>query len=157
MRTTAILSTLLLSAGLLTGCGGGGSSSDAYCDDLKAAKAQFDALDSGTPDFNELDKAFKTFHGLADDAPSEVADEWKTLDGAITDLEKGLEDVGLTVKDLGSITSGQIPEGMTQEDLTKALPKLQTAFKSLDDDKVQKAADEIEKHAKSECNIKLGS
>jgi len=158
MRTTAILSTVVLSASVLTGCGGGGgSSTDAYCKDLKAAKADFSSLGSSTPDFGKFSDVIDTFHKLAGDAPSEVKSEWKTLDSAMSTLQKDLKDAGLSFDDLGPISQGQMPEGMTQDDLTKLGPTLQKAFAKLDDPKFKKASDKIEKHAKSECNVDLGS
>jgi hypothetical protein len=158
MRTTAVLSTFVLSAGLLAGCGGGGSNStDAYCKDLKAAKSDFAALDSSTPDFDAFSKAIATFHKLADKAPSDVSAEWKTLDRAFTTLEKDLKANGLSLADLGKITQGQIPDGMTPEKLQEVTPKLEATFKKLDDPKFKKAGDTIEKHAKDKCNVDLGS
>jgi hypothetical protein len=157
MRTTAILTTAVLSVGLLAGCGGGddkdasGSGSSEYCKDLKAAKADFDSLDSSSPDFSRFDEAVKTFHQLADEAPSEVEAEWKTLDGALTSLETALADAGLTLEDLGKVSSGQLPPGVTQEDLAALAPKLQSTFNA----DVEKASDQIAKHAKSECGVDL--
>jgi cytochrome c556 len=158
MRTTAVLSTFVLSAGLVAGCGGGGgNSTDAYCKDLKAAKADFAALDSSTPDFDAFSKAIATFHKLADKAPSDISAEWKTLDGGFSTLEADLKAAGLTLQDLGKITQGQIPEGMSAEDIQAATPKLEETFKKLDDPKFKKAGDTIEKHAKDKCGVKLGS
>jgi hypothetical protein len=158
MRATAVLSTLVLSTSLLAGCGGGGgNSTDAYCKDLKAAKADFAALGSTSPDFDAFSKAINTFHKLAGKAPSEVSADWKTLDGAFTTLEKDLKDAGLTLSDLGKITQGQVPDGMTADDLQKVTPKLQAIFTKLDNDKFKKAGDAIEKHAKKECNVDLSS
>jgi hypothetical protein len=158
MRTTAILTTVLLSAGLVAGCGSDGGdkgSTGDYCKELKAAKADFDTFDSDTPDFNKFDDAINSFHELADGAPSEVADDWKTVDGALTAMEKALADAGLKMEDIGAISAGKLPEGMTAEDVQKLGPKLQTAFSGLDSKEVDKAGDAIEKHAKSECDIDL--
>jgi len=158
MRTTAILSTLVLSAGVLAGCGGGGddsSSSSSYCKDLKAAKAKFATFSSSTPDFDKLDDAIATMHDLADGAPSSVADDWKILDDGLQAMEKALDDAGLKISDLGAISAGQLPEGMTAEELTAIGPKLQEAFSGLSGDEFTKATDAIEKHAKSECGINL--
>jgi hypothetical protein len=172
MRVTAIVSTVVLSAGLsaglLAGCGSSddkagadkstgdkGSSAGDYCAQLKDAKADFDTLDSDSPDFSKFDDAIARFHELADAAPSEVADDWKTLDGALTTMEKALSDAGLKIEDLGAITAGNLPEGMTAEDLQAIGPKLQTAFSGLETDEVEKAGDAIEKHAKSECGVDL--
>jgi hypothetical protein len=159
MRTTAILSTVVLGASLVAGCGSsdGGSkaSSDSYCGAVKAAKADFASFGSSTPDFDKFDSVLDTFHKLADKAPSEVSDDWKVLDDAFTTLEKDLGEAGLSLEDLGAISQGQVPEGMSQEDLTTLAPKLQETFAKLDDDKFKKASDAIEKHAKDECGINL--
>ena len=170
MRVTVIMSTVVLSAGLLAGCGSGdddksgadkgdkdkgSSASGDYCTQLKSAKADFDTFESDSPDFSKFDDAIATFHELADDAPSEVADDWKTLDGALTTMESALEDAGLKLEDLGAISAGQLPEGMTAEELQALGPKLQSSFSGLETDDVKKAGDEIEKHAKSECNVDL--
>jgi hypothetical protein len=157
-RTLAALSTVVLSAGLLAGCGGGSSSSSStYCKELKAAKADFGSLGSGSADFSKFDQVIATFHKLAGDAPAAVSSEWKTLDGALATLQKDLDAAGLPLKDLGAISQGQMPPGMTQSDLAALAPKLQTAFGKLDDPKFKKASDTIEKHAKSECHVTLSS
>lgn len=158
MRTTVILSSLALAAGLVAGCGSSDdktSSGGGYCKDLKSAKDSFDTFDSSSPNFDKLDEAFKTMHKLADEAPSPVDDDWKTLDDALTTMEKALSDAGLKASDLSKVIAGQLPEGMTAEQLQAAVPKLQTAFSGFDSDKVKTATDAIEKHAKSECNVSL--
>ena len=154
MRATAIVSSVLLSASLVAGCGGDGGSSSgsgAYCKDLKAAKADFDTFNSSSPDFEKLDDAFQTMHDLSDGAPPEVADEWKTLDGALTSMEKTLADAGLEVSDLGALATGGLPEGVTAEEMQSLFPKLQ----ELSSEKVEKAGDKIQKHAKDECGVDL--
>jgi hypothetical protein len=156
MRTTAVLSTIALSGAMLTGCGSsGGSSSSSYCDELKAAKSQFSSLNSGTPDFDKFSEAIATFHKIADHAPKDISADWKKLDAALTKLEADLKSAGLSLKDLGTITSGGVPEGMTQEELTAALPKLQSAFTSLSSSDLEAASKNIEKNAKTECKINL--
>jgi hypothetical protein len=165
MRVTVILSTVVLGAGLLAGCGGsgdkagsgdkGGSSASGYCKDLKAAQSDFTTLNSDTPDFSKLDDAIKTFHKLADEAPSAVHDDWKTLDDAFSSVTKALDDAGISMDDLAKITSGQMPEGMTQDDLAALGPKLQSTFSNLDQDAVKKAGENVEKHAKSVCKVDL--
>jgi hypothetical protein len=167
MRVTVILSTMVLTTGLVAGCGGGGdkdsagqkagSSGSGYCADLEAAKADFSTLNSDSPDFTKLDDAITTFHELAGEAPSAVADDWKTLDNAFTTLEKALDDAGITMADLGAITRGEMPEGMTQADLAALGPKLQSTFGNLDQDAVKKAGDNVEKHAKSVCHVDLNA
>jgi len=160
MRTTVILSSVVLAASLVAGCGGSGddgksSSSGSYCKDLKKAKDTFDTVDGSSPDLNNFDEAIATLHKLADEAPSAVDEDWKALDDALTAMEKALSDAGLKASDLGKITAGQLPDGMTAEELQAAVPKLQTAFSGMDTQKVKDATDDIEKHAKSACNVSL--
>ena len=157
MRTTVILSSVVLAASLVAGCGGGDDkgASGGYCKELKSAKATFDTVGGSSPDLTKFDDAIATLHKLADDAPSAVEDDWKTLDDALQAMEKALADAGLKATDLGKITSGQLPDGMTAEELQAAVPKLQEAFSGMDTEKVKNATDKIEKHAKSECDVDL--
>ena len=164
MRTTAVLSSAVLATALLAGCGSSGdsgksgsesSSSGDYCQQLKAAKKDFSSLNGTTPDFAKFDQAIATFHKLAGDAPSAVAGDWETLDGAFTTLQKDLAAAGLSLKDLGPITKGQMPPGMTQADLAALGPKLQATFAKLDDPRFTTAGKNIEKHAKSVCHVDL--
>jgi hypothetical protein len=159
MRTTVILSSVVLAASLVAGCGssgdGGSSSSGSYCKDLKKAKDTFDTLDGSSPDLNKFDDAIATLHKLADEAPSKIDKDWKALDGALTTMEKALADAGLKASDLGKITAGQLPDGMTAEELQASVPKLQAAFSGMDTQKVKDATSAIEKHAKSTCKVDL--
>lgn len=176
MRTTAIIATVLLSASLVAGCGSSdkspeksaakssdkatsgttaGSGGGDYCDELKAAKADFDTFNSSSPDFTKFDDAIAAFHELAGDAPPAVAADWKTLDAALTGMEKALADAGLKIEDLGTILAGKLPPGMTTAQVQAIGPKLQAAFSGLETPDVQKAGDAIEKHAKSECGVEL--
>ncbi len=130
---------------------GAGASADDYCDQLKDAKAQLENFESTDPDFSEMDKALDTMHELADNAPDEVAADWKVVDEGVTTVETALEDAGITMADLGKIQTGQMPEGVDMAKLQELAPKLQ----SLSDAKFQKATDNIEKHAKDECDVDL--
>ena len=96
-----------LCASTLTACGGG---TKAYCDDLRAANKDFSSLDSA--DFSKFDEAISTMHKLADEAPDEVASDWKVLDGALNDLQDALKKAGLTMDDLSKMSSGQMPDNV---------------------------------------------
>ncbi len=148
-RLLSTLSVLALSAGLLTACGG--SSSDAYCSELKSDKAYFDSIGSGT-DASKIDEAFEKFHSLAKKAPDEVADDWKVLDDAITTVQKALKDAGVTFADLAKAEGGQLPKGVDPQKLAAIVPKLQ----ALSNAKFKKASTAIEKHAKDTCDVNLG-
>jgi len=142
------LAGMALIGATLAGCGGG-DDTKAYCDDVEAAQSEFSSLNSG--DIGGLDKAIDAFHKLAKSSPDEVADDWKTLDGTMTQIETAFEDAGISFSDLEDMENGEIPEGA---DMSK-LAGLATEFEDLDSDKVTKAADNISKHAKDECGVDL--
>ena len=157
MRAAAFLCTLTLGSGVLAGCGGGESATETYCKDLKAAKADFASLNTSAPDFDKFDQVIATFHKLAKDAPPKVEKEWKTLDEGLTTLQKDLADAGLSLADLAPISRGELPKGMTQDQLSALAPKLQAAFAKLESSTFQDASRKIEKHAKTACGVDLTS
>ena len=132
----------------LTACGGG---NDAYCEDLKSAKKDFDALSAG--DAEQLDQTFETLQGLADEAPDEISEEWAQLDESITQVQTALDDAGLTFEDLASAQSGELPEGVSQEDLQA----LAAEFQNIGSQETQEASEAIEEHAQEECDVNLSS
>jgi phage-related minor tail protein len=150
MKLPLVLAGALLLGGTLTACGGDGGADSDYCKDIKKAEKTFSSMSSG--DVDQLDAAFKTFHQLADEAPSEVESDWKKLDGAITTVEKALKDAGLKFSDFDDIQKGDIPEGV---DVSK-LSGLASEFSKLNSDEFTKASQNIEKHAKDTCKVDLG-
>lgn len=155
-KFTVSTAGLALGVALLAGCGddGGGSAAGGdYCDQLKDAKAEFDSFESSEPDFSKMDEAFDTMKQLGDDAPEEVADDWKVVDSGITTMTDALDDAGITFEDLGGLSSGEMPEGVDMEKLQELGPKLQ----ELNSEEFQTATDNIEKHAKDECDVDLSS
>ena len=77
-RLSSLLAVVVLSASLLSGCGGGGT--DAYCDTLKDTQKDFDDFESA--DFSNFDQFTERVDKLADEAPDEVKDDWKVLKDA---------------------------------------------------------------------------
>lgn len=159
MKIPMAIASAVLLGGVLTACGGsdgggnsatGGSGSD-YCKDIKEAAATFGDLDSG--DSASIAAAFATFHKLADEAPGAIKDDWKTLDGAITTVEKALADAGLKVEDFDELQSGKIPEGVDVSKLTG----LASEFQKLSSADFEKSSKAIETHAKSVCKVDLNN
>lgn len=147
---------LTLAASVLTACGSGGGGGDAsgdYCQELKTDKAYFADLSGSNPDLSQLDQVFQRMHTLADDAPDDVAADWKTLDGAITTIQNALKDAGLKPSDLAAMQNGQVPAGVDPAKLAELAPKLQ-ALSSTD---VSDAATRISSHAKKTCGVDLTS
>ncbi|MBO9521855.1 MAG: hypothetical protein J7518_09985 [Nocardioidaceae bacterium] len=156
MRKTAILTAgLLLGASLLGGCGGGddkGSSSKGYCDLLKDSQSELNTLSGNdVPDAKEFEKFLDRADDLAKEAPAAVKDDWKVLDGTLDDLQKALDDAGITLQQLSEAASGKMPEGL---DASK-LQALGTKLQGLSSEKLTKATAAIQKHAKDECGVDL--
>jgi len=150
MKMSRALVGVVLVGAALAGCGGGDDGAgSAYCKDLKTAKATFSNVGSGG--VAQLEKAFSTFHDLADEAPSDVKDDWNKLDGAITKLEKALDDAGVKLSELAGLTSGQVPKGVDVNKLKSAL----TELNSLNSAGFRDASTAIEKHAKDVCKVDL--
>jgi hypothetical protein len=154
-RILSAVAAAALGLCLLTACGddsgdkaSGGGSGD-YCKDLKSAVKNVDALKNG--DFSDLQKTTDAMHKLADEAPSEIKDDWKTLTAGVDKLVKALKDAGLDDKDMATLQSGQIPDGVDMD----ALQGLMTEIQALDTDEFQKAGDNINKHAKDKCGVDL--
>jgi hypothetical protein len=153
-RILATVAAAALGLGLLSACGSddggkaGGSSGD-YCNDLKAAKKEVDALKGG--DFSDLQKTTDAMHKLADEAPDELKDDWDTLVTGVDKLVAALKKAGLDDSDMATLQSGQIPDGVDMD----ALTGLMTEIQALDTDKFQAAGDNINKHAKDKCGVDL--
>lgn len=153
MRISPGLAALALAGALLTGCGGStdsaSSDTEAYCSDLKADKTYFDSLNDG--DVDKFGDAFEKLHALSDKAPSEVADDWATVDKGITSFETALEDAEIKFEDLKQISKGTIPDGVDPQKLQELATKLD-GFGGPEFDKAGKA---IQKHAKKTCDVDL--
>jgi hypothetical protein len=154
LRSLALAAVAVL-LGAVAGCGGGGSteaggnSAEQYCSSLRDAQKEFGALESGDVTGTNLDRIFDRMHGIADQAPPAVADEWKTLDGAISQMESGLKDLGLSFKDLSN------PKKLQGVDPQK-LQQFGQDMQKIGGQRFQQAGNAIEKHAQQECGIKLG-
>lgn len=153
-RTLALAAvTAVLTSGLVA-CGGNDDSaagSGDYCDQLSKADSAFSALDG--QDVSKLQDAVDAVNEFADSAPDDVKDDWKVLADTFGQLEKALADAGIKLSDLASIQNGDLPEGADMEKLMALGEQMQ----DLGGEEAQKAADAIEKNAKDECDIDLGS
>jgi len=152
VRSLALTGAAVL-LGVLAGCGGGDSATEAnstkdYCEGLRNVQKEFRALESGDPSKVNLDDAFGRLQDLADQAPPAVADEWAALDNAISGMDRALEDAGLGFNDLNR-------ESLQNLDPQKAR-ELGRKAQQFGGQQLEKASRAIEKHARTECNIKLG-
>jgi hypothetical protein len=145
-----MLAATAFAASLLSGCGGGGST-DSYCDSLEKTQKDFDDFESA--DFSNFDDFTDRVEELADEAPDEVKDDWKVLSDAFKAFVEALDKAGLDPADLEGLGTGELPEGVDMEALTEAMTEAQ----ALGSEEVEKATENIEKHAKDECNIDLST
>jgi hypothetical protein len=166
MRRAAILTAgLVLSTGLLAGCGSDkgsdsttptSSGSGSYCDQLKAAKADVSSLTSenGDPDFSKFDQIVAKMKQLQAVAPSDVADDWKTIGDTLDKLTKALDDAGIKLDDLmTAVSTGKLPPGVDQTKLVALASQLQ----SLSSADLTAAGDAITKNAKEQCGLDLSA
>lgn len=151
--TTMAAAGTLFAAALLTGCGGDDNSASAYCDTMKDASELITSFtgNASTPDFDEIQDFVDKAKELADQAPAAVEDDWKTMVGGMDDLAAALDEVGLKLEDLGGMLTGEMPEGIDQEQLLALGEKLQ----GLAGEEMTKAGEAIGEHAEKECGLKL--
>jgi len=154
IKTLVGAAVLTVAGSVLTACGGdsGSGASGDYCSELKDDQAFFADFQGSNGDLGNLDEAFSRMHTLAGDAPDDVADDWKTLDDALTTIEDALKEAGLKPSDLGKLGSGQLPPNVDPSKLQELLPKLQ----ALSSGDVSDAAQRIATNAKDKCGVKLG-
>lgn len=154
MKLSAALAGTVLACSGIAGCGGsassnGGGNAASYCSDLKKANQNFTALRAG--DLSKLDSAFNTFHTLAKEAPAKISADWKTIDGAVSTMQQGFKDAGISFKDLGQLQQGKVPPGV---DVTK-LAGLSATLAKFNDPKFKTASDNIAKDAKDVCKFTI--
>ncbi|MCL8025978.1 hypothetical protein [Nocardioides bruguierae] len=128
-----------------------GAGSGDYCADLTSTQEDLSGLSGDDP--ASLDQAFTAFDTLAAEAPDEVAEQWTVLTDMADQVRTALDENDLTLEDLSTLsTTGQLPEGVTQEQVIAVGEELS----SLTSAKVSEAASAISVHAQSECGITLG-
>jgi len=126
--------------------GGGVELTGDCCAELKSASDSFDTLDEGQ--VGQFEEAIAVLQQLGSEAPSEIADDWQVLTGALDIFEQALADAGLTMADLTDPSSVQDLDPQVLQELTQKLD-------SLDSKKFDVASEAIEEHAKSECGIDM--
>jgi hypothetical protein len=87
---TLVLAVSLLAAGL-SGCA---DQKEKYCDAVKDHQQELGEV-LGEEGPTALLKALPIFRDLADEAPQDIRDEWRTFIAALEGLESALEDAGV--------------------------------------------------------------
>jgi hypothetical protein len=108
-RTATALLSVALVAVLAGGCK---DQQEKYCDAVKDHQQELGVvLGDGSPD--ALLKALPIVRDLADDAPEDLRDEWRTVIDAVAGLQKALDDAGV---DAATYDRDHPPAGLTQGD-----------------------------------------
>jgi hypothetical protein len=133
--------------------GGGSDPASAYCTALKGAKDKFKTLDLTGLDDDQFKQVTDEFDALGAAAPAEVKADWATVSSALKHIYQILSDAGLSFNDLQKLGSGQLPKGVSAQEMAKLGKQL---TKSMQGSGFQAAAARITAEAKAECGVSLG-
>jgi hypothetical protein len=138
------VAALLAAALLVTGCA---DQKEKYCDAVKDHQQELgEILGGGSPD--ALLKALPIFRDLADDAPEDLRDEWKTVIDAVAGLQEALEDAGV---DPATYDRDHPPEGLSQADQDA----IDAAARQLSSEETVTALSGVDQQAKDVCGTPL--
>jgi hypothetical protein len=133
----------------LTACSGGSeqTTTEQYCVSVKSVQQELKSLQGGGP--RNVQRAFDRMQELAEQAPPAVADEWRTLDGALTGVEDALRRAGLGFGDLTD------PQSLRSLDPQQARALTEKA-QQLGAQRYADASRAIQQHAQKACGVRLG-
>ena len=137
-------SAVLAVALLATGCA---DQQEKYCDAIEDHQQELgEILGDGSPD--ALLKALPIFRDLADEAPEDLRDEWKTVINAVAGLQEALEDAGV---DAATYDRDDPPEGLSQADQEA----IDAAAGQLGSEETVTALSAVDQQAKDVCGTPL--
>lgn len=139
--STGVATVLLL--GALGGCG-----QKSYCETFEDNQEAFAAM-LADPSAIGLLKQRPMLRTLADRAPDDLRDEWRTLLGALDDFSETLDESGVEPEDF---VDGEPPAELSAEQRAR-IARAADELASLD---VVEAANGIEQQAKDVCKLQLG-
>jgi hypothetical protein len=135
---------LLAAALLVTGCA---DQKEKYCDAVEDHQQELgEILGGGSPD--ALLTALPIFRDLAEDAPEDLRDEWKTVIDAVSGLQEALEDAGV---DPATYDRDHPPEGLSQADQDA----IDAAARQLSSEETVTALSGVDQQAKDVCGTPL--
>ncbi|GAA4713768.1 hypothetical protein [Nocardioides conyzicola] len=135
---------LALVVPLLVACG---DSKDDYCDAVSEHQKHLsEVLGSGKPD--AMLQALDTFQDLADQAPSDITDEWQQVNSSIEKLQQALDDAGV---DPSTYDRDKPPAGLTA-DQKKAID---AAAARLGGAETLEALKDLDQQARDVCHTPL--
>ena len=141
---TAVASAVLAGTLLAGGCA---DQQEKYCDAVKDHQQELgEVLGGGAPD--ALLKALPIFEDLADEAPEDLRDEWKTVIDALEGLQQALEDAGV---DPATYDRDAPPDGLSPEEQDA----IDTAARRLASEDTVTAFSGVDQQAKDVCGTPL--
>lgn len=145
MRLVSTAAAVVLLLGALAGCG---SSGEDYCEALEAEQERFAEMQQDSSGLGLLAQR-PLLDRLAEKAPDDLSDEWKTLLGALEAFDRTLDDAGVDPEDF---VDGNPPAGLSAEQRDR----IARAADELASRDVVEAANGIEQQAKDVCKLQLG-
>jgi hypothetical protein len=150
LAAAAVLTFSLTACGDDGGDGGGDFDEQAYCDAYKAADEEFESMSGADFNAEAFGDVQDRISELSDQAPPELEDEWGQMEDAFAEFETILGDAGLSFEDLSGIGEGELPEGVSVEDLEKVGQELDEWSQNSG---FEEASDAIEKDAEKRCDV----
>jgi hypothetical protein len=142
VATLGLAAVLLLS--VLSGCA---DQKEKYCDAVKDHQQELGrVLGDGGPD--ALLKALPIFRDLAEDAPDDIRDDWRTVISALEGLDKALDDAGV---DPATYDRDHPPEGLSQADQDE----IDAAALELTSNATVQALNSVQQQARDVCGTPL--
>lgn len=139
-----LTAALLVAALSMAGCA---TEEEQWCSRVAdASEGLGRTVDEGGPTTGLLD-ALPTLQELADEAPSDVRGEWRTLVAAVADLDAAVHGAGLEPAEI----TGELPADLPASD-RKAI---EAASLKLVSPEVRAAADTVEQQARDVCRTAL--
>jgi hypothetical protein len=133
-----------MALGATAGCA---DQKEKYCDAVKGHQQELGkVLGAGGPD--ALLNALPIFRDLADEAPVDIKDEWRTVIDALERLEKALDQAGV---DPATYERDHPPPGVSQADQEA----IDAAARGLTSDQTVTAFSGVDQQAKDVCGIPL--
>jgi len=142
--TRAAAVVLLLLALVSAGCA---DQKEKYCDAVKDHQQELGQLrGDGGP--GALLQALPIFRDLADDAPDDIGDDWRTVIAALDGLDQALDAAGV---DPATYDRDDPPDGVSRADQDK----IDAAARELADNQTVQALNSVQQQALDVCGTPL--
>lgn len=143
----AVVPLLVVLVTCLSSCGG--TSEQDYCEALKKDRTEISDIQAAANPGAALVSGLSMLEGIADQAPSDLTDEWQTFLNAIEGLRDALKSAGVKASDFHD---GKVPPGLSADQLAR-IAQTATVIGSTS---TVDAANGIEQQARDVCKLDLG-